>query len=72
MAAPTSRPVDWTVSPGLTPYSDAVAAMEAAVARIAAGESPEQVWLLEHPPLYTAGTSEIGRASCRERVLQVV
>ena len=57
MAAPTSRPVDWTVSPGLTPYTDSVAAMEAAVARIAAGEAPEQVWLLEHPPLYTAGTS---------------
>ncbi len=49
--------VDWTVSPGLTPYPEAVAAMEARVARIAAGEAAEQAWLLEHPPLYTAGTS---------------
>ncbi len=43
------------------PYLDAVAAMETRVAAIAAGEAPEQVWLLEHPPLYTSGTS--GQAS---------
>jgi lipoyl(octanoyl) transferase len=49
--------VQWTVAPGLTPYSDAVAAMEARVADISAGTAGEQVWLVEHPPLYTAGTS---------------
>ncbi|MFN5618190.1 MAG: lipoyl(octanoyl) transferase LipB [Brevundimonas sp.] len=51
------RPVEWRVSPGLTPYDDAVAAMEARVAAVAAGEAEELVWLLEHPPLYTAGIS---------------
>ena len=50
-------PVDWAVSPGLVPYPDAVAAMEARVAAIQAGTARELVWLLEHPPLYTAGTS---------------
>jgi lipoyl(octanoyl) transferase len=45
------------VSAGPVPYPDAVAAMEARVAAIAVGTAPEQVWLLEHPPLYTAGTS---------------
>ncbi len=39
------------------PYDDAVATMEARAAEIAAGRAPELVWLLEHPPLYTAGTS---------------
>jgi lipoyl(octanoyl) transferase len=52
-----SAPVDWRVSPGLTPWPDAFATMDARVAAIAAGDAPEQVWLLEHPPLYTAGTS---------------
>ncbi len=42
---------------GLTGYAEAVAAMEARVEAIAAGERPELVWLVEHPPLYTAGTS---------------
>lgn len=42
---------------GLAPYAETLAAMEARVARIAAGSAPEAVWLLEHPPLYTAGTS---------------
>ncbi len=50
-------PVEWAVSEGLVPYPDAVAAMEARAAAIAAGEAPERVWLLEHAPLYTAGTS---------------
>jgi lipoyl(octanoyl) transferase len=50
-------PVEWVVSEGLVPYPDAVAAMEARAAAIAAGEAPERVWLLQHPPLYTAGTS---------------
>ena len=42
---------------GLVPYPEALAAMEARVAAIRAGTAPELVWLLEHPPLYTAGTS---------------
>jgi lipoyl(octanoyl) transferase len=45
------------VSPGLVPYPLALAAMEARVAAIRAGAAAELVWLLEHPPLYTAGTS---------------
>jgi lipoyl(octanoyl) transferase len=45
------------VSDGSTPYVAAIAAMEARVAAIRAGEAPELVWLVEHPPLYTAGTS---------------
>ncbi len=49
--------VDWRVSDELVPYEDAVTAMEARVAAVRAGEAPELVWLLEHPPLYTAGTS---------------
>ena len=52
-------PVEWVVAEGLTPYEDAVAEMEARVAAIAAGEAPERVWLVEHPPLYTAGTSSV-------------
>lgn len=51
------KPVEWIVTDGLTPYPEAVAHMEARAAAIAAGEAPEQVWLVEHPPLYTAGTS---------------
>ena len=47
----------WAVSTRPVPYPDAVAAMEARVAAIAAGEAGELVWLLEHPPLYTAGVS---------------
>ncbi len=49
--------VEWVVGDGLLPYPDAVAAMEARAAAIAAGEANELVWLVEHPPLYTAGTS---------------
>ncbi len=50
-------PVEWVVTPGLTQYSDALAEMEARAEAIARGDAPERVWLLEHPPLYTAGTS---------------
>ena len=50
-------PVEWTLAPGLLPYDQAVAAMEARVAAIRAGARGEQIWLVEHPPLYTAGTS---------------
>ncbi len=49
--------VEWRHWPGLVPYAEALAAMEARVAGIAAGTASEAIWLLEHPPLYTAGTS---------------
>ncbi len=49
--------VEWRVSPGLTPYPEAVAFMEQRAAQIAAGEAGELVWLVEHPALYTAGVS---------------
>ena len=49
--------VEWIISPEPVPYERAVAEMEARVAGIAAGTRPECLWLLEHPPLYTAGTS---------------
>ena len=52
-----SPPVDWCVADGPVPYGEAVSAMEARVARIISGEACELVWLVEHPPLYTAGTS---------------
>jgi len=54
---PDGVPAGWAVSPGLTPYDRAVAAMEARVEAIAEGRAGELVWLLEHPPLYTAGVS---------------
>jgi lipoyl(octanoyl) transferase len=47
----------WSVSDALVPYETALAAMQARAAAIAEGQAPELVWLLEHPPLYTAGTS---------------
>ncbi|WP_395644463.1 lipoyl(octanoyl) transferase LipB [Terricaulis sp.] len=49
--------IGWAVSPGLTDYNAAVAAMETRAAAIADGRAGELVWLLEHPPLYTAGVS---------------
>ncbi|PWB82812.1 MAG: lipoate-protein ligase B [Methylocystaceae bacterium] len=52
-----SPPVEWTASDGLVAYEAAVAEMEALAGRIAAGAARERVWLLEHPPIYTAGTS---------------
>lgn len=52
-------PVAWEVAEGLVQYPDAVARMDAEVAAIAKGDAPERVWLLEHPPLYTAGTSAV-------------
>src|SRR3981189_1578979 len=59
---PLSQPagggaVEWRISDLPVPYLEAIAAMEARVADIAAQKAPEQVWLLEHPPLYTSGTS---------------
>lgn len=56
-AALGSQPVEWLVEPGLVDYPSAVAFMEARVAAIAEGRARELVWLVEHPPLYTAGTS---------------
>lgn len=49
--------MEWQISSDLVAYPAAVEAMEARVAAIRAGTAPELVWLLEHPPLYTAGTS---------------
>jgi lipoyl(octanoyl) transferase len=49
--------IEWRVSEGYIPYPEAVAEMEARAAAIRAGEARELIWLLEHPPLYTAGTS---------------
>ena len=49
--------VEWRVNDGLTPYREALAAMESRAAVIRAGTAPELVWLVEHPPLFTAGTS---------------
>ena len=49
--------VDWTHIPGLAPYLETLAAMEAHVAAMNDGRADEAIWLLEHPPLYTAGTS---------------
>jgi lipoyl(octanoyl) transferase len=58
MPAPAeAEPVEWVIAEGLVGYEEAVAAMEARVAAIAAGRAAERVWLVEHPPLYTAGTS---------------
>ncbi len=54
----TTQPaIEWKTSESLIGYSEAIAFMEQRVAEIHAGEAPETVWFLEHPPLYTAGTS---------------
>ena len=53
--------IEWRVSDGLTDYRDAEAFMEERVAQIAAGTAPECIWLVEHPALYTAGTSADAR-----------
>lgn len=57
MPLTSAVPIDWTTLPGLTPYEAAVAAMEARAAAISSETAPEVVWLVEHPSLYTAGTS---------------
>ena len=56
-AKKTGRPPEWIVAPSPVPYPEALAFMEARVAAIHAGEAREMVWLVEHPPLYTAGVS---------------
>src|SRR5690606_3459195 len=48
---------EWRISPGLSDYAGTLAEMEARAAAIRAGDARELIWLLEHPPLYTAGTS---------------
>jgi lipoyl(octanoyl) transferase len=57
LGSPGDAPVGWAISTGHVPYPAAVAAMEARAAAIAEGKAGELVWLLEHPPLYTAGVS---------------
>ena len=49
--------VEWKITDGLTDYADAVRVMEARADAISAGDADELIWLVEHPPLYTAGTS---------------
>jgi len=55
-----SSNIEWKIDSGRIAYPEAVSAMETRVADIIAGKAPELVWLLEHPPLYTAGTSARG------------
>lgn len=57
MSAPVSTPLEWVIADGRLPYPEAMAAMRARVDAIRAGTAAERVWLVEHPPLYTAGTS---------------
>jgi lipoyl(octanoyl) transferase len=57
MPSEEASPVAWASTAGLTPYQAALAVMESRADAIAAGDAGELVWLLEHPPLYTAGTS---------------
>jgi len=60
LVSTTSNPspaIEWRVEDGLLPYPQALAAMQARADAIRAGQGAEQVWLVEHPPLYTAGTS---------------
>lgn len=57
MTRSPQRIPEWRILPGLSDYVETLAAMEARVAAIAGGDAPEAIWLLEHPPLYTAGTS---------------
>lgn len=54
---PDSPPVRWRIADGLVDYGDAVGLMEREATLIAEGKADELVWLVEHPPLYTAGTS---------------
>ena len=56
-AADAAASIEWRIAADLVPYPAALAAMEDRVAAIRAGKASELVWLLEHPPLYTAGTS---------------
>jgi lipoyl(octanoyl) transferase len=57
--APSPRPIEWRVSDDPVPYPESLAFMEARVAAVRQGSAPECAWLLEHPPLYTAGASAL-------------
>src|SRR5262245_65441614 len=58
LGAPAGTPLaEWRIDEGPLPYETALATMEARAAAVADGSAPELVWLVEHPPLYTAGTS---------------
>jgi lipoyl(octanoyl) transferase len=57
LASPGSPPVEWAVTQGLTGFRKALAEMEARAEGLATGRAEERVWLIEHPSLYTAGTS---------------
>ncbi|CAN5199847.1 lipoyl(octanoyl) transferase LipB [soil metagenome] len=57
LPATGAAPVEWAIADGLVAYPDAVGVMEERVAAIPAGSASERIWLVEHPPLYTAGTS---------------
>lgn len=60
-APPLPERIEWRVEPGLLDYPAAVAEMTARAEAIAAGTAGERIWLVEHPPLYTAGTSALAR-----------
>lgn len=57
LSQPLTAAPEWAIRPGLLPYPEAVAFMEERAEAIAEGKAPELVWLVEHPPIYTAGTS---------------
>src|SRR5690606_12022966 len=57
LPADSSEAVEWRISDGITPYEEALSFMEKRVEQIRAGTARELIWLVEHPPLYTAGTS---------------
>ena len=57
LPGPALPGIEWRVTPGLSPYAETLADMETHVAAIHAGNARELIWLLEHPPVYTAGTS---------------
>jgi lipoyl(octanoyl) transferase len=54
---PELAPVEWRLGEGLIPYDEALSVMDQRASAVAAGTAPELAWLIEHPPLYTAGTS---------------
>ena len=60
MSQPSSKAVEWRAESRSVPYRDALSAMDDRNRAIAAGDAGEMVWLLEHPPVYTAGTSADG------------
>lgn len=67
LARPDGRPVRWIISGAPVPYPVALEAMRDRAGAIARGEADEAIWLLEHPPLYTAGTSAVAADLLTER-----